>query len=172
MACLEWPDGTRYELVGDSVTMGRDRLNDVVLLGDSKVSRLQAELQFRDQRWLLVDLGSRNGTFVNQRRIRQHPLRSGDRLQFGDIVFVFLAVDDPNVTEPNDAVGKDGPRLSRREHQVVSLVAEGCTDREIGERLYISTSTVRSHLDRVAEKTGFRRRIDLIRLSADLGPPE
>src|SRR5580698_5046125 len=121
MACLEWPNGTRFELLGESVTIGRDRINDVVVLDDSKVSRLQAEMQFRDDRWLLVDLGSRNGSFVNGRRIRQHPLRDGDRLQFGDITFVFFAGDDPNVTAPSQAVRGDDPKLSPREQQVVAL---------------------------------------------------
>jgi pSer/pThr/pTyr-binding forkhead associated (FHA) protein len=172
MACLERPDGTRYELVNESATIGRDQANDVVILGDSKVSRSHAEIQFRDGRWLLVDLESRNGTLVNRRRIRNHPLRDRDRIQFGENTFVFFVSDDPNVTETSDAVTRDIPKLSRRERQVVALVAEGLTDREIGERLFISTSTVRSHLDRVSEKAGFRRRVDLIRLAATLDQHE
>jgi pSer/pThr/pTyr-binding forkhead associated (FHA) protein len=167
MACLEWPNGTRYELSSDAATIGRDRTNDIVVVDDSKVSRSHAEMQFRDERWLLVDLRSRNGTVVNGRRIRQHPLRDGDRIQVGQITFVFVAGDDPNVTETSDAVAIERPKLSRRERQVVGLVAEGLTDREIGERLFISTSTVRSHLDRISEKTGFRRRVDLTRLAAE-----
>ena len=126
------------------------------------------ELQFRDGRWLLLDLGSRNGTIVNGRRVRQHPLKDGDRIQCGENIFVFIAVNDPNVTETGQAVRGGVHRLSRREREVIDLVAEGLTDREIGEQLFISTSTVRSHLDRVSEKTGFRRRVDLIRLAADL----
>jgi pSer/pThr/pTyr-binding forkhead associated (FHA) protein len=168
MARLERVNGTRYELSEGSLTIGRDSTNDVVVLDDSKVSRTHAEVQFREGRWLLVDLGSRNGSTVNGRRIRQHPLKDGDRIQFGDISFVFTAIDDPNVTETSDAVQSGLPKLSRRERQVVALVVEGLTDREIGERLFISTSTVRSHLDRVSDKTGFRRRIDLMRLATDM----
>jgi pSer/pThr/pTyr-binding forkhead associated (FHA) protein len=169
MACLELPNGTRFELVKQSASIGRDVTNDVVVLNDSKVSRLHAELQFRDGRWLLLDLGSRNGTIVNGRRVRQHPLKGGDRIECGENTFVFIAIDDPNVTETSEAVRGGVFRLSRREREVVDLVAEGLTDREIGERLFISASTVRSHLDRVSEKTGFRRRVDLIRLAAELG---
>jgi pSer/pThr/pTyr-binding forkhead associated (FHA) protein len=168
MACLELPDGTRFELASGSASIGRDSANDIVVLHDSKVSRSHAELRFQDERWLLLDLGSRNGTIVNGRRVNRHPLRGGDRIQCGDHIFVFIAVDDPNVTDMNQAVVGPGARLSKREQQVVELVAEGLTDREIGERLYISTSTVRSHLDRVSEKTGFRRRVDLVRLAAEL----
>jgi pSer/pThr/pTyr-binding forkhead associated (FHA) protein len=168
MACLERPDGTRYELLTDTAAIGRDLTNDVVIVDDAKVSRSHAELQLRDGRWLLVDLESRNGTIVNGRRIRRHPLKDGDRIQFGEMTFLFIATDDPNVTETSNAVTGDTPNLSRRERQVVALVVEGLTDRQIGERLFISTSTVRSHLDRVAEKTGFRRRVDLIRLAGSL----
>jgi pSer/pThr/pTyr-binding forkhead associated (FHA) protein len=168
MACLQLPDGTRFELVKSSASIGRDATNDVVILNDSKVSRLHAELQFRDGRWLLLDLGSRNGTIVNGRQVRQHPLKGGDKIQCGENIFVFVAFDDPNVTETSEAIREGVYRLSRREREVVDLVAEGLTDREIGDRLFISTSTVRSHLDRVSDKTGFRRRVDLIRLAADL----
>jgi pSer/pThr/pTyr-binding forkhead associated (FHA) protein len=168
VACLEGSNGTRFELPGEAVTIGRDRTNDVVVPGDSKVSRLHAEMQVREGQWVLVDLGSRNGTFVNGRRIRQHPLRDGDRLQLGEVTFSFWSVDDPNATETSEAVKGNHPGLSRRERQVIGLVAEGLTDREISERLFISPSTVRSHLDRVSEKTGFRRRVDLIRLAGEI----
>jgi pSer/pThr/pTyr-binding forkhead associated (FHA) protein len=168
MACLEWPNGTRYELSNDAATIGRDRTNDIVVSDDSKVSRSHAEMQFRDERWLLVDLGSRNGTIVNGRRVRQHPLKDGDRIQVGLIEFVFVAGEDPNVTETSEVVAAERLSLSRRERQVVGLVAEGLSDREIGERLFISTSTVRSHLDRISQKTGLRRRVDLTRLAAQL----
>src|SRR5580698_9672314 len=168
MACLQLPNGTRFELVKNSASIGRDSANDIVFLNDSMVSRSHAEVQFRDGRWLLLDLGSRNGTIVNGRRVRQHPLKGGDRIQCGENVFVFVAVDDPNVTETGEAVRGGLHRLSRREREVIDLVAEGLTDREIGDRLFISTSTVRSHLDRVSEKTGFRRRADLIRLATEL----
>jgi pSer/pThr/pTyr-binding forkhead associated (FHA) protein len=169
MACLQLPDGTRFELVKNSISIGRDSANDVVVLNDSRVSRSHAEMRFQDGRWLLLDLGSRNGTIVNGRRVRQHPLKGGDRIQCGENVFVFITVHDPNATDINQAVARNPSRLSKREREVVELVAEGLTDREIGKRLFISTSTVRSHLDRVSEKTGFRRRIDLVRLATELG---
>ena len=60
-------------------------------------------------------------------------------------------------------------QLSRRERQLVSLVAEGCTDAEIAGQLFISIRTVRSHLDRIRDKTGCRRRADLTRLALQAG---
>jgi DNA-binding CsgD family transcriptional regulator len=61
-------------------------------------------------------------------------------------------------------------QLSKRERELVILVAQGHTDAQIAAQLYISVSTVRSHLDRIRDKTGCRRRADLTRLAltADL----
>jgi len=56
-------------------------------------------------------------------------------------------------------------RLSVRERELVALVAQGRTDAQIAEQLYISVRTVRSHLDRIRDKTGCRRRADLTRLA-------
>ena len=55
------------------------------------------------------------------------------------------------------------PLLGEREHEILRLVAGGCTDKEIAERLYISPRTVQNHLTRIREKTGLRRRAELTR---------
>ena len=64
------------------------------------------------------------------------------------------------------AAGSSPGQLSVRERELVVLVAQGHTDAQ----LYISIRTVRSHLDRIRDKTGCRRRADLTRLAlaADL----
>jgi DNA-binding NarL/FixJ family response regulator len=59
--------------------------------------------------------------------------------------------------------------LSDRERQVLALLAAGDRDRDIADRLSISVRTVRSHLDRIREKTGRRRRPDLTRLAIEKG---
>ena len=59
--------------------------------------------------------------------------------------------------------------LSARERELVALVARGRTDAQIAAELYISVRTVRSHLDRIRDKTGCRRRADLTRLALSAG---
>ncbi len=59
--------------------------------------------------------------------------------------------------------------LSPREQELVTLVAQGCTDAQIAGQLFISVSTVRSHLDRIRDKTSCRRRADLTRLALHAG---
>jgi len=69
--------------------------------------------------------------------------------------------------EPS-APGRRG-QLSAREQELVTLVARGRTDAQIASELYISVRTVRSHLDRIRDKTGCRRRADLTRLALQTG---
>ena len=59
--------------------------------------------------------------------------------------------------------------LSPREREVVALLALGHTDAQIAGRLGISARTVASHLDRIRDKTGRRRRAELTRLALELG---
>ncbi len=59
--------------------------------------------------------------------------------------------------------------LSPRERELVTLVARGHTDAQIASQLYISVRTVSSHLDRIRDKTGCRRRADLTRLALSAG---
>jgi DNA-binding CsgD family transcriptional regulator len=66
---------------------------------------------------------------------------------------------------PARATGTGPGRLSARERELVTLVARGRTDADIAAQLYISIRTVRSHLDRIRDKTGCRRRADLTRLA-------
>ena len=60
-------------------------------------------------------------------------------------------------------------RLSARERELVTLVAQGRTNAQIAAQLYISVRTVGSHLDRIRDKTGCRRRADLTRLALTEG---
>jgi predicted ATPase/DNA-binding CsgD family transcriptional regulator len=61
------------------------------------------------------------------------------------------------------------PQLSAREQELLTLVAQGCTDAQIAAKLYISLRTVTSHLDRIRDKTGCRRRPDLTRFALQAG---
>jgi DNA-binding NarL/FixJ family response regulator len=57
--------------------------------------------------------------------------------------------------------------LTRREQDVLRLVAQGHTDKEIGRALHLSPRTVQTHLRRIREKTGARRRAELAIWASD-----
>jgi len=77
-----------------------------------------------------------------------------------------LMLTDPGPTQPAEP---DPGKLSARERELVTLVAQGRTNAQIADQLYISIRTVSSHLDRIRDKTGCRRRADLTRLALSAG---
>jgi predicted ATPase/DNA-binding CsgD family transcriptional regulator len=84
---------------------------------------------------------------------------------------VLELVRDVTAETPAAAEGSErsSTGLSKRERELVDLVAQGLTDAEIAEKLFISFHTVRSHLDRIKVKTGARRRAELTRLAVREG---
>ena len=77
-----------------------------------------------------------------------------------------LMLTDPS--PPPSVVPRPG-QLSARERELVTLVAQGRTNVQIAAELHISVRTVGSHLDRIRDKTGCRRRADLTRLALATG---
>jgi predicted ATPase/DNA-binding CsgD family transcriptional regulator len=76
-----------------------------------------------------------------------------------------LMLTDPGPPQPQPRALPGPGQLSARERELVILVARGRTDAQIAAELYISVRTVSSHLDRIRDKTGCRRRADLTRLA-------
>jgi predicted ATPase/DNA-binding CsgD family transcriptional regulator/transcriptional regulator with XRE-family HTH domain len=71
---------------------------------------------------------------------------------------------------PQESTAPPGSqKLSARERELVTLVAQGHTNAQIAAELLISAHTVGSHLDRIRDKTGCRRRADLTRLALTTG---
>lgn len=78
--------GKTYELVKDVVTMGRDMSNDIVI-NDAESSRHHARLTKQGVTYVLEDLGSTNGTFVNSARLSTpRPLNPGDMVGVGETI--------------------------------------------------------------------------------------
>jgi DNA-binding CsgD family transcriptional regulator len=59
--------------------------------------------------------------------------------------------------------------LTPREHEILSLIAEGLSNREIGERLFVSENTVKTHSSRLFEKLQVKRRVQAVQKGKDLG---
>lgn len=78
-----------YDLATARLLIGRESKNDIVV-HDINASRTHAELRYEQQgTWVVADLGSTNGTFVNGAEISARPLREGDRITVGMTNFVF-----------------------------------------------------------------------------------
>lgn len=79
--------GAAYPIKG-MVTFGRARSN-TVFLRDVKISRQHAQIEERAGQYVLTDLNSSNGTFVNGERIKEHVLSNNDEIQMGDVVMQY-----------------------------------------------------------------------------------
>jgi hypothetical protein len=91
--------GRDFGLDQPVITLGRGKDNDIVLL-EHGVSRQHARIQQTPQGWMLTDLGSTNGTSVNQQRIpayEAHLLHPGDRVAIGAAI---LVTQEDEVAEP------------------------------------------------------------------------
>ena len=73
----------------EHISIGRTADNDIVL-DNRGVSRKHAQIEFSDQGAVLIDNDSLNGTFVNQRKVNEQPLRDSDVITIGKFDLVFF----------------------------------------------------------------------------------
>jgi DNA-binding CsgD family transcriptional regulator len=126
----------------------------------------------------LVDLGSRNGSFVNEHYLTfPIALKDGDRLTIGKTEIVFCK--PPQAAEPADMLGSDlldPPTLPARhsnltpsEEKVFRQVVQGLTNKEIGIHLQISPRTVQTHLSSIMAKLNLENRSQIVRYAFQHG---
>jgi pSer/pThr/pTyr-binding forkhead associated (FHA) protein len=85
--------GARFLLDDDEVSSGRHPDSDI-FLDDVTVSRKHALFSRTDEGFVVRDVGSLNGTYVNRNRIDQAVLQTGDEVQIGKFRLVFYAAKD------------------------------------------------------------------------------
>jgi signal transduction histidine kinase len=106
LVILQGPNvGKRFELAPGTTTVGRHSTN-AVPIDDPRASRKHCELTCHNGAVTLRDLGSGNGTLLNDRVTAQATLANGDRIGVGDTLFLF-ATDDTNVLPPDAANSAD-----------------------------------------------------------------
>ena len=89
------PTGRQHMLTGETMTIGRAVESEIVITS-KRVSREHARLRREGWRVILEDLGSTNGTFLNEERLLAPvELHDSDRIKIGDVTFVFH---DPDIT--------------------------------------------------------------------------
>ncbi len=87
---------------GQSITIGRLDNNDIVI-ENLAVSGHHAKIDSVDETYLLTDLKSKNGTFVNEQLINSHWLKNGDVVTIGKHMILFAYADDEAQPEPDNA---------------------------------------------------------------------
>ena len=93
--------GKTFLLEGDVLTIGREASNPIAI-NDAEISRKHSQLVLQGGKYVLTDLGSTNGTFVNGQRLTgQHVLQPGEVISLGEqisLLFEAITVIDPNAT--------------------------------------------------------------------------
>ncbi|MFO0867928.1 MAG: ATP-binding protein [Pirellulales bacterium] len=115
--------GKRFELLDAASSLGRENSN-AIQLHDSEVSRRHAELRREESGFTLVDLHSSNGTFVNNERIEERVLQSGDRVQLGRTLMIFTDIEDQssNVIDDVDIVSQ---QVTPGGSRIVKAIGDG-----------------------------------------------
>jgi hypothetical protein len=114
---VEGADAGRRLALDRPLDVGRDRRMPVALQGDAQVSRRHARLTPQEGGAVVEDLGSANGTFVNEQPIHSpRPVRPGDRVRVGLTVF---EVRSPEQVRQRPSAVIPRPRVTELRNQVV-----------------------------------------------------
>jgi hypothetical protein len=84
--------GTVYRLNAELTTLGRSKSSDIVLTDDT-VSTDHAKIRREQSGFVLYDLVTANGTFVNEQKIVNAPLKENDQIRIGETVLVLKIVE-------------------------------------------------------------------------------
>jgi pSer/pThr/pTyr-binding forkhead associated (FHA) protein len=166
----------RIEVDGNRLSIGSAPSNDLVIEGDGDVSRLHAALERFPAGWVIRDLASTNGTFVNGERIWiDKPLKPEDEILVGETRLVFK---EPSSVKLESTHRRERPPdLTRRELDVLlelcrpalstDTFRESASIREIAKSLFVTEAAVKQHLRHLYDKFGIqegehqRRRVAL-----------
>lgn len=147
-------------LTGERIMVGRDPSNRVALT-DPAISSLHASLERYGSAWVIRDLGSSNGTFVNGERVAGDiPLRNGDEVSMGASRLVFRS------RQTRDAANTERlappPSLTRREQELLVALcrplmsgeafSEPATVRQLAKELFVGEPAIKFHLGNLYNK--------------------
>ncbi|HYO65296.1 MAG TPA: adenylate/guanylate cyclase domain-containing protein [Archangium sp.] len=126
-----FPDGTTGDFpLGDMTTLGRHPSNTVRLV-DREVSKEHATIERMGRDFILRDLGSSNGTFVNGRRVAELRLRDGDEISLGTSKLTFhtgepAVASAPPVGVTGASPGRAAPRVTvvAQSHSIPAFLAQ------------------------------------------------
>ncbi|MGE5402003.1 MAG: LuxR C-terminal-related transcriptional regulator [Ignavibacteriales bacterium] len=77
---------------------------------------------------------------------------------------LFSQIVDHAVREGKSGI-KDAVRMTKREREVIEMLSEGMSNKEIGQKIHISTYTVKSHIHNIMEKLALHTRLELANYS-------
>jgi pSer/pThr/pTyr-binding forkhead associated (FHA) protein len=106
-------DGTitkEWELTDQPLVFGRGEQTDYQI-HDERMSRRHFSIALRDKNYVIEDLQSTNGTYVNNVRVTEAALKANDRIRAGQTVLVFLAEKPKGIETVMGEIEKEGKGL-------------------------------------------------------------
>lgn len=83
-------DGTVFRLGPNPTVIGRSKACTISVPDDPMLSRTHCLIHKRHGKWMVTDLKSSNGVYVNGRRVSETELKDGDVIQVGKALFLFV----------------------------------------------------------------------------------
>lgn len=162
----------RFPLNERVVVCGR-AIDCHVVVPNVTVSRRHAELHVSGNQVEVIDLASRNGTFLDGTRIEQGFLRLHGHLRLGEVAFVLSDIwSDEDCSGHFESVstrrlplpGADLPvaHLSAMQRHVLDLLLDGLSEKEIAKSLGISFHTAHNHVRNIYNALGLHSRAELL----------
>jgi DNA-binding CsgD family transcriptional regulator len=142
-------------------------------VNDPTISRQHASLQRTDSGFAVTDLDSRNGTNLDEVRIMQATLHSGQRIRFGRLTFT-ARLEDLNDMEPETTDGEaswakerssgvpTSTVLSSGQRRVFACLLTGQSEKAIARQLEISQFTVHNHTQAIFRLLGVHSKAELV----------
>jgi pSer/pThr/pTyr-binding forkhead associated (FHA) protein len=167
---------SRIILVPGTYDFGRSR-KCRIRLTDPTVSRHHAEVIVTEHEAKVFDLGSHNGTYVDDVQVKASSIRLGQYLRFGDIAFHLKSDEECNRSIESEIETADplrespicAPQPTRKiltpaQRRVFDLLLIGLPEQEVADRLKLSPHTVHNHTRAIYVAFGVHSRIELIAL--------
>ena len=166
-------------LPGGTFVLGRSSKCGLLVRHDT-VSRRHAEITVSEHTITILDLDSRNGTFIDHQRVRTGVLRVGQQAKFGSVVFM-LALDasglGESISELPTANG-DTPsaresalaNLSKAQRRVFVHLIDGLAEKQVAGKLHISQTTVHNHVQAIYRAFEVHSRPELLARTRWLDP--
>ncbi|HAF23155.1 MAG TPA: sigma-54-dependent Fis family transcriptional regulator [Blastocatellia bacterium] len=131
--------GSIFSIEDLPVVIGRET-NATLCIADASVSRRHSQIEKEDEQFVILDLDSLNGTFVNDVPVKRRTLQHGDRVRIGDSQFLFLMHDGEAASQSSEVEFDEGQIVSGSTLQVRFNDALYLMARDLSALMKVSTT--------------------------------
>jgi Nif-specific regulatory protein len=131
--------GSVFPIEALPVVIGRDTAA-TLCIADASVSRRHSQIEKEDEQFVILDLESLNGTFINDVPVKRRPLQHGDRIRIGDSQFLFLMHDGDFNSKSSEIRFDEGHVISGSTLQVRFNDALYLMARDLSALMKVSTT--------------------------------